>query len=112
FALTSHRAHATMPARFSEDDRRRLAELLRTHSVRTGQFTLASGKTSSVYVDVKKTSLLGEGAELIGRGLWELARALGGEVRGVGGLTLGADPLVTAIAIAAHAHGEAVASII
>ena len=97
---------------FSSADRARLAELLRTYSVRTGSFTLASGATSNVYCDVKKTSLTGEGAALIGRGLLALTRAANPGAAAVGGLTLGADPLVTATSIAAFQAGDPLAAII
>ncbi len=96
----------------SPDERARLAELLRTYSVRTGTFTLASGATTNVYCDVKKTSLTGEGAALIGRGLLSLTRAASPEAAAVGGLTLGADPLVTATSIAAFQAGDGLAAII
>ena len=82
-----------------------LRELLLEHSVRTGSFTLASGETSSVYVDVRKTSLRGDGARLIGEAFWELVGRHCPEVDGVGGPTLGADPLVVATAIAARDDG-------
>lgn len=97
---------------FSSADRDRLALLLKAHSVKTGEFLLASGQKSSVYVNVKATSLLGEGAELIGRALWQLACEADPAFVAVGGLTLGADPLVTAIAIAGHREGAQAASII
>jgi orotate phosphoribosyltransferase len=94
------------------DDHARLAALLRAHSVRTGTFTLASGATTNVYCDVKKTSLTGEGAALIGRGLLALARAASPEAAAVGGLTLGADPLVTATSIAAFQAGDDLGAVI
>ncbi len=95
-----------------DPDRARLASLLRAHSVRTGTFTLASGESSNIYCDVKKTSLTGEGAALIGRGLLGLTRAVAPDAGAVGGLTLGADPLVTATSIAAHLAGDALGAII
>ncbi len=94
------------------DRRRRLAELLRTHSLRDGDFTLASGQRSSVYVDVKSTSLTGEGASLIGSLLFDLFLQADPEAQGIGGLTLGADPLVTAISLAAHHKGHDIAALI
>jgi len=97
---------------FTDDDRSALAALLRLHSVRTGTFKLASGQTSSVYCDVKKTGLSGPGAWLIGRGLWGLVRAHVPEATAVGGLTLGADPLVTGVAIAAHLDEVELAALI
>jgi len=89
-----------------------LARLLTTHSVRTGHFRLASGETSSVYVDVKATSLTGEGGWLIGQALYEAALTLEPAPSAIGGLTLGADPLVTATSIAAHQAGHKLDAII
>lgn len=66
-----------------------------------GSFTLASGAQSSVYIDVRQTALCSDGASLIGHAIFEEIRNLEG-VKGVGGLTLGADPLVTATTMAAH----------
>jgi orotate phosphoribosyltransferase len=73
----------------------RMLALLRERSVRTGQFTLSSGRVSDLYVDVKQTSLDAEGAAILGQLL--LAR-LHPDVAAIGGLTLGADPLVCAVA--------------
>ncbi|WP_158542341.1 orotate phosphoribosyltransferase [Lujinxingia litoralis] len=89
-----------------------LARLLTAHSVRTGHFRLASGKISPVYVDVKATSLTGEGGWLIGQALFELSQTLTPPPRAIGGLTLGADPLVTATSIAAHQRGHTLDAII
>ena len=96
----------------AETERDRLAALLCEHSLEEGSFELSSGKSASVYVDSKRTVLSGEGAHLAGRLLWELIAPLGDEIAGVGGLTLGADPLVTAIAMAAHADQRSLGAII
>lgn len=80
---------------------RELGELLRARSLRIGEFKLASGATANAYMDVKKTGLSGRGADLLGRALWALAQQASPAANAVGGLTLGADPLVTAIALAA-----------
>lgn len=77
------------------DDKARLIELLREKSVRFGQFVLASGRTSDLYVDVRQTSLHAEGSLVIARLI--LAR-LRPEIAAVGGLTLGADPIACAVA--------------
>lgn len=85
--------------------RERLLELLRTYSYREGDFVLASGRRSSFYIDVRRTSLHAEGAALTGELLLELIQKQGWEIQGVGGMTLGADPLTTATGIAAHRAG-------
>lgn len=97
----------------SDDERRNLlARLLVERSLQAGEFELASGKEASVYVDVKKTSLSGRGAAAIGDALWELADSVAPEADAVGGLTLGADPLVTAMSISAWRGGRDLAAVI
>jgi orotate phosphoribosyltransferase len=83
-----------------ETDRARLLELLRTLSYERRRVVLASGKESDFYVDCKRTSLTAEGHVLVGRLLWARVRALSPGVRAVGGLTLGADPIASAVAMA------------
>ena len=84
----------------------RLRRLLLERSVRHGDFTLASGRRSTFYVAARLTTMSGEGLALIGPlGLDRLA-ARGWQARAVGGLTLGADPVAYAIALAAHARGQ------
>ena len=74
--------------------RERLREVLIARSLRFGDFTLASGAKSHYYVDVRQTSLDGEGALLIATLMLPFLREAG--VEAVGGLTLGADPIVGA----------------
>jgi len=76
-------------------DRGRLIALLQRDALRTGSFTLASGRTSHYYVDGRAVTLSAEGAALVGAGVLELLADLP-EVVAVGGLTLGADPIVGA----------------
>ena len=87
-------------------DRDRLADLLRAHSLRTGDFVLASGRRSSFYIDGRRTTMSGAGQLLIGRlGLAALDER-GWAPDAVGGLTLGADPVAYAIAHAAAGAGR------
>src|SRR3954470_7993367 len=83
-------------------DRSRLIELLRRDALRTGAFTLASGRSSHYYVDGRTVTLSAEGAALIGAGVLEALADLPG-VQAVGGLTMGADPIVGATLAAAGA---------
>lgn len=92
--------------------RSRLAELLTTHSLRQGQFTLSSGEISDIYLDVKSTSLLGEGAYLIGKLLWEHIADWSPLPEAIGGLTLGSDPLVTAVSLHAFHQGSSLSAVI
>ena len=84
----------------SDPDHRALLTLLATRSTRRGNFTLASGKQSTLYIDARLTTMSPEGLSLIGRlGLEALHDAAWG-VTAVGGLTLGADPIAYAISYA------------
>lgn len=72
----------------------RLVEILKERSVRTGTFTLASGKTSDLYVDARQTTLSPEGSTVIAKMILE---RLHPDVVGVGGPVTGADPMTGAI---------------
>ncbi len=90
------------------DDRARLLELLRQLSFERRKVILASGKESDFYVDCKRTALTAEGHVLVGRLLFDRIRQVRPLVRGAGGLTLGADPLASAVAVASFLAGEPV----
>ncbi len=81
-----------------------LFELLQQLSFQTGQFTLSSGKTSTYYLDGRMTTLSAEGSRLIGEILYEWILPL--NVDAIGGLTLGADPIVTAISLTSALKGN------
>src|SRR5258708_27666382 len=85
-------------------DRSRLIALLKRDALKTGTFTLASGRTSHYYVDGRKVTLSAEGAALIGAGVLEQLAELP-DVVAIGGLTLGADPIVGATLALAGARG-------
>lgn len=85
----------------------KLIGLIREKSYREGDFTLASGKKSAFYIDLKATTLHPEGAWLIGKLSVELMKQCPLEIEGVGGLTLGADPLATAVSLASREAGLA-----
>jgi len=82
----------------SQAMRQALLPLLATKAYRHGQFTLASGRSSNHYVNCKPVSLSGTGLALLGALLLEQVEA---DARAVAGLTLGADPLVSAVALQA-----------
>jgi orotate phosphoribosyltransferase len=78
----------------------RLIELLRTRSLRTGDFVLSSGRRSTWYADCRLTTMYAEGFALVGSLGLAAIRKLGWTAESVGGLTLGADPVAYAIASA------------
>jgi orotate phosphoribosyltransferase len=84
------------------NNRERLKQLLLEKSYRKGAFTLTSGRTSDFYVDGKQTTLSAEGGYLCGLLLHELIREADPPIAAVGGMTLGADPLVTAVSVVSH----------
>lgn len=87
------------------NDRERLKELLKTRSLKTGDFLLASGRRSKYYFDSKLTTLTSEGAHLTARCFLEVIRREGIEAQAIGGMTLGADPIVSAVAALSHVEG-------
>ena len=83
--------------------KQRLARLLKEKSYLEGEFILSSGQKSDYYFDCRQTSLHPEGAWLIGQLLAELAKPLAPD--GVSGVTMGADPLITSVSLAAREQG-------
>jgi orotate phosphoribosyltransferase len=76
-----------------------LLSILARISFRLGQFKLSSGGTSDYYVDCRTTTLDAKGGWLTGHAVLELLEANGIEAEAVGGLTMGADPIVSAVAV-------------
>ena len=85
-------------------DRARLLEIIREKAIVHGRVTLSSGKLADYYVDLRRITLDGEAAPLVGRVMRDLVADL--DVVAVGGLTLGADPVATSMLHAAAAQGE------
>lgn len=99
--------HTPLPEKELRSLSATIRELLRTLAYREGRFKLASGKESTFYVDVRNVSLHPIGAKMIG----DLACELTGLAKdaswgGVGGPTLGADPIATAVSLAALSRGR------
>jgi orotate phosphoribosyltransferase len=84
-------------------DRARLLEIIRAKAVVHGRVTLSSGREADYYVDLRRVTLDGEAAPLVGRVMLDLTKDL--DVDAVGGLTLGADPVATAMLHARAAQG-------
>lgn len=85
-------------------ERDALLREIKTKAIVHGDFTLSSGKRASWYVDLRRITLDGASAPLAGRVMLDLTADL--EYDAVGGLTLGADPVATAMMHAAAARGR------
>jgi len=84
-------------------------ELLRTlafKSFRLGQFKLSSGGTSDYYIDCRTTTLDAKGAGLTGKVFLEEIQKQGWKPQAIGGLTMGADPIVVAVAVVSGELGS------
>lgn len=93
------------------DDRRRFLTILKEKSYEKRRVILSSGRESDFYIDCKQTTLDGEGAVLTGRLLCDML-AKGEAVEAVGGITLGADPIVTAVSLTSALRGAPVPAFI
>ena len=79
--------------------RQELLKLLAQKSFRLGEFQLSSGSTSDYYIDCRVTTLDARGAQLVGEVFLDEIREQGWEADAIGGLTMGADPIVVAVAV-------------
>jgi orotate phosphoribosyltransferase len=84
--------------------RTRLLELFKSRAFSFGDFTLASGKKSSYYINSKKALFNSEVVALLGEALWDLTRDL--EIQALGGLEVGAIPMAVAAALRYHQEGR------
>ena len=84
----------------------RLLELLRERAFARREVVLSSGQRSNFYIDCKQASLHSEGSFLIGQLSSRMIADLAPQAEAVGGLTLGADPLVSAVALTSFLAGR------
>ena len=84
------------------DHRERLGQILRSKSLFRGEVILASGQKSDYYLDCRLTTLDPEGAFLTGYAVLEALDAMGVKPEAIGGLSMGADPIVSAAIIVSH----------
>jgi orotate phosphoribosyltransferase len=82
--------------------KQRLAAILKKEALKKGRFLLSSGKTSNYYLDGRIITLTPQGAYLVARILLKLIKIK--KIDAIGGPTLGADPIVGAIACLSHIH--------
>lgn len=85
-------------------DRQRLIELFRQHALRFGDFTLASGRKSTYYLDGRLITLHAEGLKLIAEGILDSLAEF--DFAAVGGMSIGADPIVGGVLTVAAQRGR------
>jgi orotate phosphoribosyltransferase len=86
--------------------REELLRMLATKSFRLGDFQLSSGGRSDYYIDCRTTTLDARGAQLTGQVFLEEIQRRGWKADAIGGLTMGADPIVVAVAVSSGTiHG-------
>jgi len=105
-----------------DNEKERLKAILIEKSYQKRKVVLTSGRESDFYIDCKQTTLSAEGAYLVGKVMFERIRSCHRQIRpgeqapvkvqGVAGMTLGADPMVAAIAVASHIAGNPIHALI
>lgn len=85
-------------------DRQALIELFRERALKFGDFTLASGKKASYYLDGKQITLHSEGLRLVSEGLLDLLKDV--DCSAFGGMSIGADPIVGGVLTVAALQGR------
>lgn len=92
------------------DERARLLEIIRRDAVRRGEFVLSSGRRADFYIDCRLVTLAAEGSYLVGKAMLSL---LGDDpTDAAAGMTVAADPVVTAMALVSHLEGRPIAGLI
>ncbi len=90
----------------SSAERDRLLELLTKLAYEKRRVVLSSGRESDFYIDCKRTALTARGHFLVGRLVYERLARFPERPKAVGGLTLGADPLASAVSLTSYLSGE------
>lgn len=94
----------------SNNFKAQLFELLKAEALKIGKFVLSSGKESNYYLDGRIITLTPEGAYLVGNIILDSIKDK--KIDAVGGPTLGADPIVGAVAALSHIRGVALKTFI
>lgn len=89
-------------------DKEALIDLIRRKALKFGEFTLASGKKASYYLDGKQVTLDADGARLIAEGILDLLDAEG-RPAAIGGMSIGADPITAAVVTMSAVRGTPLA---
>ena len=96
----------------SYDLKKRLIELIREKAYEKKSVILASGRKSDFYIDTRQVTLHPEGAHLTGKLIYQLIQSFDKIVEGVGGLTMGADPIATAVSLISYLEGKGIPAFI
>ncbi|GAB3271673.1 orotate phosphoribosyltransferase [Arthrobacter pigmenti] len=87
--------------------RARLLKLINELAVVRGRVTLSSGEEANYYIDLRRITLHHEASKLVGQVMLDLVDKAGfGDIQSAGGLTMGADPVGTAVMHAAADAGR------
>lgn len=89
--------------------KQQLLDLICTDAYKEGDFVLSSGQKSTYYINGKLVTLHPQGGQMVGQ---VMLSYLDNGVVGVGGLTLGADPIVTAVSVVAAYEGRSITPLI
>lgn len=84
---------------------RELIGIVEAKALKRGTFRLASGREASFYLDAKQVVLDAHGAMLVGRAILERLKTLGPLPAAVGGMSIGADPITSAVVTMAGVEG-------
>lgn len=85
-------------------DKARFLDLVRRRALQFGDFTLASGKKATYYLDGKQVTLDAQGLRMLSEGLLDLLADV--EFDAVGGMSIGADPIVGGVLTVAAERGR------
>jgi orotate phosphoribosyltransferase len=96
---------STAPAAQTSPIMRELIDMIGTKALKRGKFRLASGREASFYLDAKQVVLDAQGSMLVGRAILERLKALGPLPDAVGGMSIGADPITSAVVTMAGVEG-------
>lgn len=89
--------------------KQQLLDLICTEAYQEGDFLLSSGQQSDYYINGKLVTLHPQGGQMVGRVMLDY---VDDDIVGVGGLTLGADPIVTAVSVVATYEGRSITPLI
>jgi orotate phosphoribosyltransferase len=101
-----NRKSLPQPPRYPVYDKRTLIELVRDRALKFGDFTLASGKKATYYLDGKQVTLDSYGAKLVADGILDLLADNLPLPDAIGGMSMGADPITAAVITMAGVRGQ------